>query len=226
MSECTNKEVGNLLHAYEIGILSEQEREQFEVHMLGCEHCHSLLTSFEERASLLTTSESVKAIVKEALPRETSEEPILSRLWRVIWPKAPIMLRPAVAYAVILLLLIPAYHGLRKAPDDRMRSVQSVHLLPGRSMTGDALKVSLGDDGLLSFVLRGAVAGEDYAVTILREDDEEIFRDNSFTGFDQYETGRLLLPLAQMEPGAYRLVVSDPRAEPSLRRWEYSFRIE
>ena len=44
--------------------------------------------------------------------------------------------------------------------------------------------------------------------------------------FDVYETGRLLLPIAKLTPGSYRLVITDPRAEPSSGRTEYSFRIE
>ena len=226
MKDCTDKNLGKLLHAYEIGILSEQECEQFETHLLGCEHCHSMLESFEERASLLATSEKVKEVVGESVRRKVTEEPFIARMWNLIWPKAPLMLRPAVAYILVLLMIIPAYQGLMRSSDEQIRSVQTVRLLPGRSTAENTLEVSSGNNGLLSFVFRGAIAGESYRVMIVAEDDEVIFRDDAFKGFDEYETGRLLLPIAELTPGGYRLVITDPRADPSVGRTEYSFRIE
>lgn len=226
MKDCTNKNLGNLLHAYEIGILSEQECEQFETHLLGCEHCHSMLESFEERASLLATSEKVKEVVGESVRRKSAEEPFITRIWNLIWPKAPLMLRPAVAYILVLLMIIPAYQGLMRSSDEQIRSVQTVRLLPGRSTAENALKVSSGNNGLLSFVFRGAIAGESYRVMIVAEDDEVIFRDDAFKGFDEYETGRLLLPIAELAPGVYRLVITDPRADALIGTREHIFRIE
>jgi hypothetical protein len=185
-----------------------------------------MLESFEERASLLASSVKVKEIVGESVRRKVTEEPFIVRLRNLIWPKAPFILRPAVAYLLILLMIVPAYQGLMVFTDEQIRPVQTVHLLPGRSTADNALKVSSGSDGLLSFVLRGAIAGESYRVMILAEGDEVVFRDDAFKGFDEYETGRLLLPIAELAPGAYRLVITDPRAEPSIGRTEYSFRIE
>jgi hypothetical protein len=226
MKNCTNKDVGNLLHAYEIGILSEQECEQFETHLLGCEHCHSMLESFEERALLLATSEKVKEVVDESVRPKATEEPFITRLWNLIWPKAPILLRPAVAYILALLMIIPAYQGLMRSSGEQIRSVQTVRLLPDRSTAENALKVSSGDYGLLSFVFRGAIAGESYRVMIIAENDDVIFRDDAFKGFDEYETGRLLLPIAELPRGAYRLAITDPRADAPLGTKEYVFRIE
>ena len=226
MKDCTDKNLGNLLHAYEIGILSEQECEQFETHLLGCEHCHRMLESFEERASLLATSEKVKEVVGESVRRKVTAEPFITRLRNLIWPKAPLMLRPAVAYLLVLLMIIPAYQGLMIFSDEQIRPVQTVRLLPGRSTEENALKVSSGNDGLLSFVFRGAIAGESYRVIIFAEDGEVIYRDDAFSTFDEYETGRLLLPLVRLAPGVYRLVITDPRADAPIGTREYVFRIE
>jgi hypothetical protein len=226
MKDCTDKNLGNLLHAYEIGILSEPECEQFETHLLGCEHCHGMLESFEERASLLATSEKVKAIVGETVRRKINEEPFITRIWNLIWPKAPLMLRPAVAYILVLLMIIPAYQGLMRSSGEQIESLQTVRLLPGRSTADNALKASSGNNGLLSFVFRGAIAGESYRVMIVTEHDEVIFRDDAFKGFDEYETGRLLLPIAKLAPGIYRLVITDPRAADPIGTREYTFRIE
>jgi len=84
----------------------------------------------------------------------------------------------------------------------------------------------LGKDGLINFVFEAAIVGESYHVIIEAKDGKVVYKNDSFREFDRNGTGRLLLPLAKMKPGYYRLVISDPRAEPPLNRQEYSFRIE
>ena len=39
MSECINPKVGQLLFAYELGALPEEEVEKFELHLFECEYC-------------------------------------------------------------------------------------------------------------------------------------------------------------------------------------------
>ena len=48
----------------------------------------------------------------------------------------------------------------------------------------------------------------------------------NYSDFDEYEEGRLLLPIGRMKPGDYRLIIVDPRAEPPLNRHKHSFKIE
>lgn len=40
---CTNKEIGELIGSYELGLLSDKERRQFENHLLECEYCFQSL---------------------------------------------------------------------------------------------------------------------------------------------------------------------------------------
>ena len=228
MSKCKDPDLGNLLHAYELNALSEEDAERFETHLLECEHCFNQLKDFEREASLLLSDDEAKQLIKEAATEEYPQsESFLRRLWQYLWPETPLVFKPALAYALILLMILPAYYGLRKSPEGRISPVcQVLRLSPDRSPAGDVFKISVGGDGVLSFVFRGAVAGESYQVAIESEDGRVLFRNDTFNSFDEYGTGRLFLPLGKMKPGSYRLVITDPRARPALNRQQYNFRIE
>lgn len=227
MSKCKDPKLGALLHAYELNALSEEDTEKVEIHLLGCEHCFDRLNNFELEAVLLSSNHEVKELITEAAREEhPRSESLLKRLWRYVWPETPFVFKPALAYLLILLMILPAYHGLKRLANDRITPVQTISLFPDRSPDEDVFKISVGDHGLLRFVFRGAVAGQAYEVTIESEDGAVVFRDSAFDGFDEYGAGQLLLPLARMNPGNYRLVITDPRAEAPLNGREYGFGIE
>jgi hypothetical protein len=227
MSKCKDPKLGALLHAYELNALSEEDTERIEIHLLECEHCFNQLNSFEQEAALLRSDDEVKELITEAArERHPQTESLLKRFWRYVWPETPLVLKPALAYLLILLMILPAYHGVKELTEDKIRRVQTINLLPDRSPQGDAFKTSVGSDGLLRFVFRGATAGQAYDLTIESEDGTVIFRDKAFDSFDEYGAGQLLVPLASMKPGNYRLVIIDPRAEAPLNKQEYSFGIE
>jgi Asp-tRNA(Asn)/Glu-tRNA(Gln) amidotransferase C subunit len=227
MSKCKDSNLGELLHAYELNALSEEDTERFETHLLECEHCFNQLKNFEQEAVLLSSDDEVKKIIREAVVEEfPRSESFLKRLWRYIWPETPLVFKPVLAYIVILLMILPAYYGLKRSPEQRIMSVQQISLIPDRSGEESLFKVSAGGRGLIRFVFREAIAGEKYHVVIQSEDGRVIFQDDSFDKFDEYGTGLLSLPLAKAKPGSYRLLITDPLAEPPLNKQEYSFSIE
>jgi hypothetical protein len=217
--------IGKLLVAYELNALSEEDTELIENHLMVCDHCFNELESFRNEAALLSGDENIKGIVRDAARKDSGSESLLRKLRRYVWPDVPVVFKPALAYLLILILLIPAYQGFLGQDDEQIGPVQTVRLLPGRSGSECVLDANSDKQGLLSFVFRGAVAGENYSVVILTDDGEEIFRDDSFDGFDQYETGKLLIPLDKMTPGDYRLVITDRRVDAPSGRREYNFRI-
>lgn len=226
MSKCINRDAGSLLHGYEIGILSEQECEQFELHLLECEHCNELLNSFERHASLLKTSRRVKAFIDETLSKEAVTESLLSRIWRYLWPKAPFVFRPAVAYLLVLLLAIPAYQGLRKPGILTVGEFkQTIHLSPTRA-AAKTLKKSTSDNVLLTFQFDGYRSGGTYQVVIESEDGAVIYSNNEFSSFDEREIGSLSLAISEMKPGKYRLIISDPGPDSARVHQQYLFLIE
>lgn len=227
MSECNDPDKGKLLLAYELNALPEDKIESIEMHIMECEHCFNELIRFEREAGLLSSDSDVKSVILDYIEEEhPGSDSLFRRWWQYLWPKTPVIFRPAFAYCLILLLVFPVYRGLRMSTDTSIGTVQTLRLLPGRSVTEDVLKVDVGDYGLLSFVFRGATPGREYQISILSADGDVLFRDDAFDSFDEYETGKLLLRLANMEPGAYRLLIADPRSEHPPGEREYSFRIE
>jgi hypothetical protein len=226
VAECTNRDIGDLLHAYEIGILSEEEVERFEKHLLECEYCNDLLNSFEREARLLTASERVKAAADSALSEETGTEPLIRRIWKHLWPNAPLMLRPAVAYLLVVVLAVPAYYGLRRSEKQMVSEfTQTVHLSPTRAATR-TLKKDTGDNALLTFQFEGYRPGEAYGVTIESEDGTVIYRNNRFSSFDERDRGSLNLEISTMQSGRYRLIIGYPPCDSASLIQQYLFSVE
>lgn len=227
MTECRDKNLGILLHAYELNALSEDDTERFELHLLRCEHCFGEVKDFRRNALLLRKDAAVRDVLLDKTADErVEEESSAARLYRYLWPDGPIILKPGLAYLLALLLVIPAYYGLRTRGQDRIGKVQVVTLFPDRSVGEPLFRIGAGREGLLSFVFNGAVSGRPYSVVIETDDGSEIFREDEFADFDEYETGRLFLPLSRMKPGGYRLIISDPRSRLPSASQEYVFRIE
>ncbi len=50
---CTDQDAGKLIGSYELGLLSEEERQQFENHLLECEYCFQSLYETAPIANLI-----------------------------------------------------------------------------------------------------------------------------------------------------------------------------
>ena len=226
MPKCTNEGIGRLLHAYEINILSEPEREQFEIHLMECEYCHDLLLVFERHAELLTSSDKVRSVLAEVDTSATRGESLIGRIARWLWPETPFLFKPAVAYLLVLLLIVPAYIGMsRHATRTIGEFQQSIYLSPNRSVSTN-LRIGEDDNALLTFRFEGSVPGRPYRVLIESEDGDIIYLNDQFSGFDEREIGILSLELTEMNPGKYRLIIDDPHSDTSVANQEYFFYIE
>ena len=88
------------------------------------------------------------------------------------------------------------------------------------------MKASSGQDGLISFVYPGAEVGEAYRLVIESEDGKILMSDDSFAGFDEYETGRIVIPIDRLGEGTFRLVISSVNATDSQNEQVYVFDIK
>jgi hypothetical protein len=226
MSGCIDVDIGSLLHAYELKVLNEEDVERFEMHLMACEYCFNEIEIFVKESSLLNSDREIQGIVKDTARKLKRSESMLEKILEYLWPETLFIFRPAFAYLLVLILVIPAFYGIMSVGDNTIRPVQSIMLFPDRSAEEKAFQKSRLGDGLISFIFRGATAGEPYRIVIESREGQVIFRDKDFTGFDDFDTGRLILPREQMKPGSHRLIITDPRAEPPLDKQEYQFRIE
>jgi len=94
-----------MIHAFELGILSEQEKDRFELHVLECPYCFEQLKSFGDRVRVLTTSPDIRNLLSADPGGTGAEVSWRSRLARLLWPEStPVILRPALLLLVCLLL--------------------------------------------------------------------------------------------------------------------------
>jgi len=206
-TECINGEIGDLLHAYELDILPPDETEKFEIHLLECEYCAQKVADFRRQAGLLRSGQQVRdEIAGQASDAHATGEAVT--IWSRLWPKGNFLLKPGLLLLIVLILLIPAYRGLFVGNGSRIGPPQVINLVPFRDSGTECFDRSLGGDGLISFVYPEAVTGQPYVVMIKSESGGIVFADSTYTDFDEYGTGRLLIPAMLMTPGRYKLLIS------------------
>jgi hypothetical protein len=226
MPECTNPAEGALLHAYELHGLSEDDTKRFELHMMRCDYCLNEVRTFQETADCIVSDPDVREIIQDSATKVSETRSRATQYLRYLWPETPLVFRPALIYLVILLMIVPAYWGLRNLGSGRIRTIQTIELFPDRSTGKDVFQLHEGGEGLIGFLYRDAVPGEAYHVVIETDEGEMVFSDDSYDAFNEFGVGHLAVSLSEMKPGRYRLTITDPRAEPPLNSQEYRFKIE
>ena len=94
MNRCIDESVGLKLYAYETGVLSEAESEQFELHLLECKYCNDRARAMARESRVIRHDPEVRqAIARLAQPEPTS------------WYRSRIG-RTALGLAALLVLLV------------------------------------------------------------------------------------------------------------------------
>lgn len=220
---CNDPATGALLAAYEMNVLSGDERDRFETHLLTCEHCLARAERFRPCASLLREDDSLRSELAENPSRKY--EPAGHPVRRYLWPRMPLVLRPAFLLAIVLLLAYPALRFLAGSADDSTGPVQVVPLFAARS--GSTVTVDpAGPRGLvLSFVVPEADPERTCAVELLAADGRRVWYNENTDAFD--ERGRMYLLLPQgLEEGEYHLKISRPQDGGFLLLQDLRFRIK
>ncbi|TKJ36566.1 hypothetical protein CEE37_14900 [candidate division LCP-89 bacterium B3_LCP] len=70
MKQCIDAELGRLIALYELGQLSDDERDRFEEHLLKCDFC---LGEIEEKMPVISAFQEHKDEIREELKRESIE---------------------------------------------------------------------------------------------------------------------------------------------------------
>ena len=64
---CMDENLGNMLHAYELGMLSDQDKDALESHLLDCQHCFDQLKEFAPRGTILSASPQIRQLLEDIL---------------------------------------------------------------------------------------------------------------------------------------------------------------
>ena len=227
--QCRKQEVGALLHAYELDALTEEDRSLFETHLLSCEFCFSQVRAFQEPAALLHADAGVRTLIREAAGTVKGRHVLIEHaagLGKYLWPaKRPYLLRPAVICALLFLAAMPLFYGLIKSPEVTQPLLEPIFLLQMRSPGDSVFKKDSVDLEVIAFVFPDASAQNPYQLRLETADGRALYEVFDFKGFDAFGVGRLHLPHGTLGPGAYRLRVMDPRADPPLNEITFVFEI-
>lgn len=65
MKPCPDSRFEEILHAYELGLLSDEDRAAFEIHQLECEYCFQQARQFQDPVFLIEHDPDVRASIKK-----------------------------------------------------------------------------------------------------------------------------------------------------------------
>ncbi len=104
MSQCTDKRIGDKLHAFELGQLSDDERREVMAHLCECEYCFERAGKFLEAARLLRGDDDVAGAIAQMAGKQLEAGGPIEKTERRRWPKITRLALAAAAVLVILLL--------------------------------------------------------------------------------------------------------------------------
>ncbi len=112
MSDCTDRRFEEMLHAYELGMLSEDDQRQFEVHLIECPHCFEAAQKGKDLAKLLHYDTDFKEMAHRLTEQKIPADAVRGErsLWRKIIPTS-------LAAVVVLIILILKPWDIQIRPD-------------------------------------------------------------------------------------------------------------
>ncbi len=227
MDKCSEPLLENILHAYELGILSDPDREIIELHMMKCEHCFNKSLKFKKTARLLREDEDIKGEIKRIDSEKPHKTSTLASLIYWLWPEKPksVLLKPAIIIGLILIISYPAYKTFLEK-DVTIQPVQILNLYPFRGGQQNVISLDKNGQIVINFVCESAEPGKFYGVTVKTEEGAITFADDRFTGFNASGMGSVRIPSNDFRKGRYSLAVTDMSDEKPVVLQEYYFRVE
>jgi len=141
MAACKDRQTARLLHAYELGLLNDEDRARVELHVHQCNQCFRELLEMEAAARLIRNDDQVQRSVAELATDNQSERASRSSLlsfWRVMAPVA-------VTAAIVLFLVLKDWR-LEISPQESAVAIENrVAILPFENLTQSAENSDMGD---------------------------------------------------------------------------------
>jgi len=148
MSKCLDKTVGDMLYEYELGLLSEEETDLVEAHLLACSHCRDLALEHSQVTELLRKDSEIHELIGE-LGANSSEavssgsRPATPANRKLRWS---VWLRPAAVTAVLIVVMILKPWNLQFQPSEEASASDHVlAIMPLENLTdvSDSSKLAL-----------------------------------------------------------------------------------
>jgi tetratricopeptide (TPR) repeat protein len=108
MSDCIDKKYQRLIHLYELDLLSDHDKEQFELHMMHCDACFEEIEEFKKASDHLVFSNSVRDTIRSISDSE-SKTAERAKAIKLRFSRRLIPITVTVAIILFLLILKPWY---------------------------------------------------------------------------------------------------------------------
>jgi hypothetical protein len=110
---CTDKKIGKLIGSYELGLLSEEERRQFENHLVECEYCFQ---SLYQAAPITNSIREKKLAPSQKVELRDDEEKAPFRFFGKKWVFA--------AASVLTVLIIAFIFVWLQGPEEKIERLR------------------------------------------------------------------------------------------------------
>jgi hypothetical protein len=222
---CTEPKYADMLHAFELGMLSDADRERLEIHLLKCEHCFEKAKALKPATRLLRDDPDVRQFIIQAAEERDLSKQRRPRILNLLWPEKPRFVLPKPLSLLILLVVLsyPVYRlGFHKSPG----YTQTVNLFPMRGGGQSMVSLEKGGDVIINFVFEQAVPGKDYRIVLAARDSDVVYSDDDFADFNRSGLGTVRLPVNRFKEGDYVLEIYDPALDKAENRVVYYFKAE
>ena len=224
MSECTDKRFEAMLHAYELGLIEDSDREELEIHLMACESCFARVQDFASSAWLMRHDPDIRSKVRtqveegEKAESEGLPHGFLHKLFAV-----PVAVRYVAAAAVLVLVAISVYRFSSVGTAERAAS-QTITLAAVRSSSTPSVDLSHGGRLQVRFYIDSQPSEAGYAASVVDPDGETVLGPADCKNIDSLGYGKVEMATSLLSPGVYRLIVRSAAdtSLPPIR--EYAFR--
>jgi hypothetical protein len=225
MSTCVESAYESMLHAYELGLLDDEDRQRLEMHILDCEHCYHKARNLESAMELLTKDDSIRNSILGLQPQvddakiTTSSSAHLIGAIAIQWKK----------YAIAAVIIIATTSAIMRfsAPGPAIIQVdQTIFLLSTRTDETPVLYRSIGGSATIQFVYEQAQPELNYDVLLVSTSADTISVNSNFSEFNRQGLGNISILVEQFSLGEYKLLLRQSDGSFGLTLRQYSFRIE
>ena len=213
MSQCIDKDVGQLLHDYELGLLSADDNRRFEMHLYECDHCLNQVREFRDTSRILIGDPDFQKLTSDLAGDDRA-------------PDSSKRTFPFVKYlmvaVIVLAIAVPLY---RLAFFEDMPPVtQTLELNPARAGANNIVYLDDGGDVEIRFFIADNFAAS-INLTISTVEGDTLLAQSDFNEYAAPGVGKICLPLAKFSEGHYVLTVS-PEPPGAVSHRTYMFRVE
>lgn len=239
MSKCSDIKFEKMLAEYDLDLLSPEDREAFELHVLACDSCAERVSQFAQESLHLLHSPKLKAVVQRALGDQddfaADVPPARAKKHRRI-----ISLVPLAAAVVLVFLTLKPWKVEIHTDDEALAAVNRLAVLPITNRSGEQdtslvglaatrlLMIDLSDSRTVSVVssqhiedILSTIAGSETAANEDRLATEVASESNSrwvFSGAIVQEPPNLTIDILLLDAAgddtlAFRQVSCDPESD-------------